>query len=691
MNHFAVPPKFNLKAGAVLLILSAAALVLPAATVTNLMLDIYGQPITRTVKISPITTPQTFSWNGTNATVMDLAKSVTSTNGAWSANLVGGIYYADFGTVNGTVTTPKVKFLVPPYDAGTYDFNYCANLATNLGQFVWTNNYYVQVTTNLAGYALVQVTNIAQSVGGGVSLTNVGEIDFAMTNSLAAWKEGRVFYDTNSHTLSYYMDRSNVTVNVGQEFHVRVKNQTGSTITNGSAVTLVNSSGAVPYAALAQATTNISGNGYDCIGLATEDIAHGEEEGGIVTALGIVHNVNTDGWLEGATLYLSTNAGAITTNPPPANYARVIVGTVARGNSNNGDIFVSPQQAVHAGDITSFTNIVQNVVVGMGVVTNLQPHINASSIVSAPIALFDEYGSNGNDPVLAHGNWVFDYGIISGNGSGLTNVTAPILFSTEGNDYPILFTNKNAGASLIWDDLASEFVFSDAVRSGVGFYGNGTGLTNLNAANLVGAAPNMSVGGVAMTNGNITALSSTSSQIRIESNGGGNNSALLFKNGGLNKGRIEWYGSGNTMWADLASSWFWDCTTFTVKSNLYAGGTLTATNGLVLPPKVLTYSNGTNVMVDCSTASKFTLLLTNNVFLGLTNVVAGKDISIATRQNATGTWQITWQTNTAVPYYLFSGGSIPLNSTNSNSEDEISLRPDYYGLNMKAVLTPNFK
>ena len=164
-------PKSRIFAVAVLMM---ATLLSNAATVTNLMWDISGNPIDRTVKFYPQSTPNTISWNGTNVTVMDVQKSVTSTNGAWSQRFVGGIYWADFGTVNNGVKTDPVAFLVPPNDSSTYDFNYCANLATNLGTFVWTNSYYVATVTNLSGNALVQTTNIALSVAQSVVATNGG-------------------------------------------------------------------------------------------------------------------------------------------------------------------------------------------------------------------------------------------------------------------------------------------------------------------------------------------------------------------------------------------------------------------------------------------------------------------------------------------------------------------------------------
>ena len=136
--------KFILAVAASFLILSQAG----AATIVGNLMDIYGGGIDRTIKISPKSTPQAVIYNGTNYTVMDLAKTVSSTNSVFAVVLLGGIYNVDFGTVNG-VATPVTKILVPPYDTNTYSFNYVANLATNLGTFVWTNSYGIAAGTNI--------------------------------------------------------------------------------------------------------------------------------------------------------------------------------------------------------------------------------------------------------------------------------------------------------------------------------------------------------------------------------------------------------------------------------------------------------------------------------------------------------------------------------------------------------------
>jgi len=171
--------KFILAVASFFLILSQAG----AATIVGNLMDIYGGGIDRTIKISPKSTPQAVVYNGTNYTVMDLAKTVSSTNSVFSVNLLGGIYNVDFGTVNG-VATPVTKILVPPYDTNTYAFNYVANLATNLGTFVWTNTYGIAAGTNIViqTNGALLVINASGSTATNLTPGQLATIAAAITN-----------------------------------------------------------------------------------------------------------------------------------------------------------------------------------------------------------------------------------------------------------------------------------------------------------------------------------------------------------------------------------------------------------------------------------------------------------------------------------------------------------------------------
>ncbi len=169
---------------------------------------------------------------------------------------------------------------------------------------------------------------------------NLAKIDFNTTLDNPAYLEGRLFYDKTEKTLSYYNDINGITVNLGQENYIRVINQTGVLIVNGAVVYVSGAAGDKPSITLARADALATSEGV--IGLVTNDIAHGGI--GYVTTLGLVHDLNTNAYLEGAELFLSpTTAGALTsTRPTDANFV-VRVGIVTRSNVSNGHVLVYPQ------------------------------------------------------------------------------------------------------------------------------------------------------------------------------------------------------------------------------------------------------------------------------------------------------------------------------------------------------------
>ena len=448
----------------------------------------------------------------------------------------------------------RVKFFSstqPPTVSTTFT-NY---FPTNLSGEVYASTY-VTGLTNLGNgaWALTKAyaDTLYQSIGATPSIST-NRFDFLVSSTnVQPWKEGRVYYDQPSHTLAYFNDRSNVTVNVGQEQQVRVMNLTGLTISNGAAVTFTAGSGSIPRITLAQATTNYSAIGYDCVGLATEDIAQGSE--GLVTTLGTVHGVNTDGWTTGSTLWLSTNAGAYTTNAPPANYIHSIIGVVARANNNNGDIFVAPQQAIHAGDITGLSSYV----------TNNQGGVNLS-------------------------------GAFSGNGGGLTNLNTATPTISNTNLY-------NYTPSVSWPNYSSltvtgctAFPFINGTNAYKPWSGSGSIFVNTNIAAtnvflFFESRPVGSLGSPAWVFANRPALTNTAASFVYE-----------YDDSGSTYLPLNSYNVFNWTATDEAS---YDTTaiyanTYSSRTNLVVSGT-----GEIVVQ-----------MVDNSTADKFLTL--SNVALGL--------------------------------------------------------------------------
>jgi flagellar basal body rod protein FlgC len=177
--------------------------------------------------------------------------------------------------------------------------------------------------------------------------------NYINTDILAAnptYAEGRVFYDNTEHTLAYYNDSSNVTVNVGQETLLRVRNNTGALIEDGMAVHINGALGNRPtvHKAIASSIDN-----QDVVGIATDNISDGTD--GYVTINGIVHSVNAasigvSGVSAGSELYLSpaVSGNLTSTRPTYPNFV-VPIGYVTRVAGANIDIFVNKEAAPQLG------------------------------------------------------------------------------------------------------------------------------------------------------------------------------------------------------------------------------------------------------------------------------------------------------------------------------------------------------
>ncbi len=163
--------------------------------------------------------------------------------------------------------------------------------------------------------------------------------------------EGVVFYDSENHTLSLYNDEPNISLQIGQEQYVRVRNNTAATIGNGTAVLFNGVHGnSAPTVSGAIATSEATSQ---VIGLATHSIE--PDTFGYVTTYGVVRDVDTSVFSAGDELYLSaTQIGSgVNTSPVLPNF-KTTIGHVIRSHPSNGSILVQVGNAkLGGGDVKS--------------------------------------------------------------------------------------------------------------------------------------------------------------------------------------------------------------------------------------------------------------------------------------------------------------------------------------------------
>lgn len=155
--------------------------------------------------------------------------------------------------------------------------------------------------------------------------------------------EGDMVWNVTDGTVDIGLPNG-VTMQLGQENYYLARNQTGSTIPNGTVVmfagALGNSGRLLMQPALASPLTPPS---Y-VMGVTTHDVLNGEN--GFVTSFGLVREIDTRGgaenWQDGDLLYVSgTTAGALTNVAPIAPVPAILVAAVTNA-ATEGNIFVRP-------------------------------------------------------------------------------------------------------------------------------------------------------------------------------------------------------------------------------------------------------------------------------------------------------------------------------------------------------------
>jgi len=180
-------------------------------------------------------------------------------------------------------------------------------------------------------------------------LPNVDGIQFNTEYTQDSHTEGLVHWDSSDGTLEVDMPGGQVSLQVGQEMLVRVRNETGATITDGLVVWNTGSSGNKPLIALADA---LSTSDPRQTGMATEDIAHNDN--GYVNLTGMVRGLDTSAHAEGTSLYLSTTPGALTATAPTSPDHVYWIAVVTRQHADEGSVYHKPTMPLNMSSLSDF-------------------------------------------------------------------------------------------------------------------------------------------------------------------------------------------------------------------------------------------------------------------------------------------------------------------------------------------------
>lgn len=182
--------------------------------------------------------------------------------------------------------------------------------------------------------------------------------------------QGTLSWNADEETADLVLNGS--TLQLGQEVHYRVRNNTASAIPNGTAVYATGTLGASGRITVAPFLADGTTPARYFIGITTEEIAAGTD--GKVTDFGKVRNLDTNAYSEGDVLYPSSTVAGGLTNIAPSSPALAIPCAFVVYSGNNGNIFVR----VHPQDENAYATYAQGALADSAI----QPGDNISDLTN---------------------------------------------------------------------------------------------------------------------------------------------------------------------------------------------------------------------------------------------------------------------------------------------------------------------
>ena len=231
-------------------------------------------------------------------------------------------------------------------EAGKYSAKHWALKAEEFSSGIAVNIAYDNAVSGLVATNVQDALDeIVVDVGNTYTKTEVQtvlpKVGFDTTNT-AAPSAGQMAWNIDEATVDIGLNGG--VLQVGQEQLVRVKNNTGSTIVNGTAVMATGTLGNSGRITVAPAS--IDGSNYKYVlGVVTESIAAGDD--GFCTVFGKVRGIQTNGanygetWVDGDVIYVKdSDGGALTKVIPTGTQVKLPIAIVIKSHGTNGTLFI---------------------------------------------------------------------------------------------------------------------------------------------------------------------------------------------------------------------------------------------------------------------------------------------------------------------------------------------------------------
>ena len=351
-----------------------------------------------------------------------------------------------------------------------------------------TSQYVVDTLASLQ----TQIDGIGGGGGGGIS-------------SVAS-ADGSVTVTTVSGAVDLSVAVSASTTNVV----VQVRNATGATLTKGTLVYISGATGQIPTVSKALATSDATS--AQTLGMMTADLTNNTN--GYVTIVGLITEIDTSAFADGAQLYLSgTTAGTYTSTKTYAPTHLVYVGVVEYSHAIHGKIFVKVQNGYELDEIHNVS--AQSPTTGQTIVYNSSTSLWEKNTVSLTA------GVNGTLPVANGGTGVTTS---TGSGNNVLSTSPTLVTPILGTPTSVTLTNAtglpiSTGVSGLGTGVATALAVNTGVSGAFlvnggalgtpssGILTNATGYTTANLSGTISNAQlaNSTISGVAL-GGNLYSL-----------------------------------------------------------------------------------------------------------------------------------------------------------------------------------------
>jgi len=293
------------------------------------------------------------------------------------------------------------------------------------------------------------------AVSGGISTQY---IDFDI-NAAPAFSTGRVNWVDDTKTIAIDTELSGFQIEVGHQNVIRVRNETGTTISRGRVVYLSGSSGNRPL--IYTSSYEIDPTSAGTVGLVAADIS--TSNNGYVISNGLIRDINTTAYTAGAVLYLSSS-GQLSTTAPVAPLHGVRLGKVIT-SAVSGIIHVDVDNGYEIGELHDVIDNSTNTTYGALLV-------KSGSVWKNGYQLTGSYGLTGSLAVQGSGLLLDIDGDIQFNENRIrtssTTVGQPGKGADLAYDWGNFTTAPTAGRIVYFASGSGGFGWRDALASATG-------------------------------------------------------------------------------------------------------------------------------------------------------------------------------------------------------------------------------